>query len=360
MEGKTEALRLSGAMLEGRLMSGDLDVFIRNGVIAEISPPGPEGLSSGVCVDYLDCSAVPFLCDFHLHFSEDVVRNVDPVSRLLSSWGIAAAHEAGDRCCSGPRVRTLLSGRVDVSSACRALYRAGGYGRSIGVGVVDAKEAREQIDLLLQEGADFLKIVNSGIYLPKQASVSPGGFGREELREIVQYAISQGLSCSCHANGDQAVRDALDAGCRTIIHGYAASGETVRHMADLGVSLIPTLFAFASLKERAGSDLERNAVEDVLKRHCAMVAEAHQAGVRVLAGSDAAPNFLPYGSSLWEEMRLLASAGIPAETIFGHSSYRQIGRGSPADFLLVRGMELVAVVRAGEELSRIAARRGGL
>jgi len=109
-------------------------------------------------------------------------------------------------------MKEMLRESLDVRTAGYAVYRKNTYGKFIGKGVDGLDEARGLIDYLCKEGADYFKLINSGIFNAETAMITSGGFGRDELREIVRHATERGLEVVCHANGDRQISDAVSAG----------------------------------------------------------------------------------------------------------------------------------------------------
>ncbi len=157
--------------------------------------------------------------------------------------------EGGDNKLLGLRAKKQLNARLDIKTSGHAIYKRNTYGSYLGRGVANAREAGELIRQLRDEGVDYIKLVHSGIFEPATGRITSGGFEKQELRSIAAEARSSGLEIMCHANGEQAIREAVDAGVSSIIHGLRVSNETLLVMAERGTSLIPTVNAFASLKK---------------------------------------------------------------------------------------------------------------
>lgn len=85
------------------------------------------------------------------------------------------------------------------------------------------KAARQEI----AEGADFLKVFTSGAAavatsVPEQSIMFP-----EEIRAAVETAERKGRYVAAHCHGDNAVRNSILAGVRTIEHATLISDETL-------------------------------------------------------------------------------------------------------------------------------------
>ncbi|MBI4768598.1 MAG: hypothetical protein HY787_29100, partial [Deltaproteobacteria bacterium] len=90
-------------------------------------------------------------------------------------------------------------------------------------------EIKSAVKNLAEFGADFIKIINSGIVsLREDHPVTEGGFSGEEWKVIEEEAALQGLPVRCHANSDRAIRQAVDSGVSSIEHGFFISRETLQ------------------------------------------------------------------------------------------------------------------------------------
>lgn len=324
--------------------SGGLKII--NGVIQALSV-NEVILDNAEIIDFSDFTIAPLFCDYHLHFSEkscSLARNID---QQLLSHGIGTVYEGGDKGAFGLTLRDRLNCVPALRTSGYALHKTGGYGNVIGRGVGNPSEAFAAIDELTALNIDYLKLINSGLYEPDSDRISAGGFQPEELREIVAYTLDKGLDVYCHANGDRAVREAVDAGVTAIIHGLGISNEMLAAMAEKRISFIPTVFAFKSLAKIAATETGRNNCERQAEQHLSKVKKARDLGVSVLPGSDSGPAFLPYGSSFIEELRMFDRAGIPLEDVIRSAANSTLQAGSPANFIVLDGLNVKAVMIDG-------------
>lgn len=247
--------------------------------------------------------------DHHLHLTIDgraaTLDELDRVADQLCILGIGTVYDMGHRNGLGPSVRERWRGRICVRTAVFGLYRTGFYGGFIGRGVEGPRAVADAIDEAADRGADFIKLVNSGIVRTDASSpVTAGGFSREELDVAVDASRHHGLAVHCHANGDDAIRSAVLAGVASVEHGFFISLETIGIMAERRVSWTPTAAALLSIKQFAGPDAARR-VDAIVRDHLDAVGHARTIGVEIRAGSDGGSKGIPHGCSLSEEIRLL-------------------------------------------------------
>jgi imidazolonepropionase-like amidohydrolase len=293
----------------------------------------------------------PLFCGYHLHFSRKSDIAIEDSVRQLLCHAIGTAFDGGNKDCYGVSVRDKLKERPEIRSAGYAIFRNGGYGAAIGQGVGSVGDAVAAIDELQSRSVDYIKIINSGIFDPESGLITSGGFDAHELDRIVDHARSRGLDVYCHANGDQAVKDAVHAGVTAIIHGLRVSYRTLSAMAAKNVSFIPTLNAFQGLGAAAKSDRGRDNIASAVSGHMVAVRKAYDLGVKILPGSDAGPRFLPYGSSYLAELRLFEQAGIPYIEIIRAACMTALRVNTPADFVMLDGLSVRSVVVNGKMLS---------
>ncbi|MBC8413777.1 amidohydrolase family protein [bacterium] len=329
---------LSGSVLIAR-ESGIESIVDRNAV----SPASKT-------VDFPGLIIAPLFCDYHLHFFSQRQEQVLATAEQLLSHGITAAHDGGDPVMCGLQAREELCKQLRIVTCGYALYKAGGYGSYIGRAVIDLQEARQRIDELCENQADYLKVIGSGIFNPADGQISQGGFKPDELAEIVNYAAGCGLRTACHVNGGEKIQEAVSAGVDEIIHGLGVTADTLKEMCERGTALIPTINAFQGLARMTAKKEALQNIELALDLHLAAVAAAHSLGVRVLPGSDAGASYLPYGESYIQELRALHSAGIPIEEVLALASAAPFQKGMPAEFVVLNGLNIKHVIRQGQDL----------
>jgi imidazolonepropionase-like amidohydrolase len=295
----------------------------------------------------------PCFCDYHLHFFKGA-SEIEKITAAVISQGITRVYEGGDRNRYSMEIKGKVKDRLDIKTAGYAIYKKGTYGEYIGRGVSNSEEAKEIIDRLSLDGVDYVKVINSGVFLPSTGEISSGGFRLHDLEEIIDYANAKGLDVACHANGERAVQESIEAGVSWLIHGLRVSGEVLTLMAEKGIKFIPTVHAFFSLasllSRRSRREPEKNAqihIQEASDQHLATVKKAYDMGVKILPGSDSGPAIIPYGSSYHKELALFRKAGIPDEMILSSAAAGSLKLGAKADFLVLDGLTVKKVFISG-------------
>jgi imidazolonepropionase-like amidohydrolase len=168
-------------------------------------------------------------------------------------------------------------------------------------------------------------------------------FPAEALAAAADAVHQAGGRLAIHAADHEAIGWAIEAGFDSIEHGLGVSEDQIEGIAARGIALVPTMSAvmnlWTGLIELVGSpssEVERAAA--AVERHPRMVRAAAEAGVTILAGTDA--GVVPHGS-VAAEMRQLAGAGVPAADAVAAGSWRAraflglpgIEEGAPADLV---------------------------
>jgi len=346
VEQSSEYIVIAEALLTENGFITDRTVRIKDGFISDITSHAQASHNVKV-FEFSGHLIAPCFCDYHLHFFKRKKEKIKEITDALTSCGISKVYEGGDSYGYGMEVKKSVTDRLTVQSAGYALYKKASYGSYIGRGVENRQEAENIIDRLSRDGVDYIKVVHSGVFQPADGTISSGGFAFQELKHLITYAGARGLDVVCHANGDEAVREAIEAGVSYIVHGLGISSESIALMAEKKISFIPTVNAFACL---ASPGLQKEANKNIrgaLAKHLIAIKRASDMGVKVLPGSDAGPAAIPYGVSYLKELRLFQDAGISPEKILISAAAGKLEQGAKADFLILNGFTAKHVCRGG-------------
>lgn len=335
---------------EAGRMIGPRDILIRGSRIAEVGQglAAPEGAA---VVDLSRCSVIPGLIDGHTHllleegFSEnlsivaardqaiqgDVVRSLAGArrSREYLEAGFTSVRDLGN---SGRFLDLMLEQGIRAGSVPGPRIYGSGPGLAPAGGqlepqphdphhLVDAEyrivtgveDARAAVREAIARGAEVIKIYAEAT--PQRTRLSP-----EEMAAIVAEAKRHRIPVAAHATGDEAVREAVEAGVTSIEHAYQISDDTLRLMAEKGVWLVPTDVSLERALEITSGWPQRPPREEV-ERHLEesrdRIRRARRLGVRIAAGSDAyGPSELGRGRSALGVLDAYVESGMrPAEVL---------------------------------------------
>ena len=330
---------VDAAVFDGQgLLPGRYDVRVVDGTIAAVAPSGTTE-PVGLAVDAAGGTLLPGLTDGHVH-----LLHADDFRALLSGGVTSAADMATWPPERLALLRSQSRGVTFRTSGAPLIGPDGPHSRMPGLteAVIDSPEAaRREVARRVTQGVDYVKLVLE--------AEGRGGPDRESARAAVQAAHSAGLRVVAHASAVGAIELAVNLGVDILTHAPldgAVSGATIAQIVQDNLVVIPTLIMMRTTAERRGVP----AAYDYCRR---FVAELHDAGATLVAGSDAnsapgAPASVPHQTGLHDELALLVDAGLsPVEALRTATAtaarlYEWAARGvvrvgAAADLLLVDG-----------------------
>ncbi|MFH1886554.1 MAG: amidohydrolase family protein [Pseudomonadota bacterium] len=284
----------------------------------------------GPVLDFSGCTVIPGLVDAHLHLAMSGgsdprlrERQLDPdwpmarglIEQHLSAClahGVVAVRDGGDR--RGFALHYLASGLkthgVMVQAAGRAWHAPERYGSLIGRSPGPGRSLAREI--VADSGPrGVVKIVQSGLNsLVEYRRLTPPQFSYNELAPAVDAARACGLTVMAHANGEEPVRIAVDAGVASVEHGFFMGRENLARMADKGVVWVPTAVTMAAYAQvLAAQSPQAGMARRILDNQMEQLAWARDLGVRVATGTDAGSPGVFHGPAMAWEMALYMEAG---------------------------------------------------
>jgi imidazolonepropionase-like amidohydrolase len=173
-------------------------------------------------------------------------------------------------------------------------------------------EMRRKVRELVQAGADVIKIATSGGVLSPRDDPRHAHFRPEELAVLIEEATAAGIFVMAHAQATEGIKNAVDAGIRSIEHGIYLDDEVIEMMKERGTFLVPTLVAPAGVRRAAEAGLSipeasLRKADEVVEIHKESFAKAVAAGVKVAMGTDS--GVTPHGENL-EELTHMQEGGM--------------------------------------------------
>jgi len=172
-------------------------------------------------------------------------------------------------------------------------------------------EVRKAVRFEVKNGADVIKAAVSGGVLSLADEVDTPQFTPAEMAALVDESHRLRKKVAVHCHGDQAAREAIEAGVDSIEHGSFMKPQTVALMKQKGTFLTPTLMAseyIMSKIDRYPPTLQAKAREATAARS-EMFRNAVKMGVRISFGTDAA--VFPHGQNA-KEFALMMGLGMAA------------------------------------------------
>ena len=275
-------------------------------------------------------------CDCHMHMVLDGVDWKAAIRRhdrgLAESWirdvlaryqelGFVYLRDGGDRWGVGARARELAPEYgIVYRTPLAPLCRAGHYGAFIGKKYESFGEYAALVVQQRREGADFVKIMISGLMdFDRFGVLTEDGYRAGDIRELIHIAHEEGFGVMAHANGARTVEAAALAGVDSVEHGAYLDGDALAAMAENGTVWVPTLSTVGNLRGKGRFD--EGAVCRILDNAMENVADFAGMGGLIAPGTDAGAWAVPHGSLT--EFTLLAQAlGDGAEAVLEKGTRR--------------------------------------
>jgi imidazolonepropionase-like amidohydrolase len=312
-----------------------------NGRVSAISAERPVKADDTV-VDLAGAYVLPGFFDCHVHICVNT-RNpnvadgwggalpgtialyaADSARRLLMA-GITTARDVGGwdyheiavreaiRAGWIPGPRLYCAGRILTITSSSTPYWRGMYEEADGPAAV-RRAARQQ----LARGADFIKLLATGA-VTSTAYENPHAvqYRGDEIRAAVEIANDNFTYVAAHAHAPAGIRNAAEAGCRSVEHTVYGDEGAYRVMAERGTYLVPTLcitqamFADPALAA-AVPDHIRHRYRELHDLHVANIALARRLGVRIAMGTDAGTPGNHCGDNMQELEVMVREAGFSA------------------------------------------------
>ncbi|KAB2383444.1 metal-dependent hydrolase family protein [Actinomadura montaniterrae] len=174
-------------------------------------------------------------------------------------------------------------------------------------------EVRKAVRYQIKHGARVIKVCASNGVMSHTGPAGAQQYSNEELRAITDEAHRAGLKVAAHCMGDEAIRNAIEAGIDCIEHGSLASDETLDLMIERGTFLVATTYLADGMDtSRAAPELQAKAAE-VFPRSRATIGKAIAKGVKVACGTDAPA--IPHGKNAKELLALVERGMTPLQAI---------------------------------------------
>jgi len=361
-------------------------------------------------LDTLDLSnyfCLPGLIDMHTHISEGtsrtlveyltvtqqdqlVIGRVNVQKTLLAGFtsvrdlGVyiawtdkALRDEINSGLTNGPRMQisgfylTIPGGGGDIDIP----GYSGNVPAHIRQGVTQGTENfRLRAEAAVAGGADLLKMIASGAVLAFGSIPGSPEMTPDEIAMVVTVGHNAGMKVTAHAHGAQSIKDAILAGVDSIEHASLIDDEGIRLARDNGVALSMDIYN-GDYISTVGK--EENWPEEFLRKNRETTDEqrsgftkAHQAGVRIVYGTDA--GVYPHGDNAKQfsymvkqgmtSVEAIQAATIHAADVMGWGN--QVGRINPgffADIVALRdnpisniqALEKIDVVIKGGQLYKL-------
>ena len=228
--------------------------------------------------------------------------------QLYRQQGYTYLRDGGDRWGAGLRARQLAPQYgITYRTPGAPLCQKGHYGSFIGTTYESIKEYAGLVVQAREAGADFIKIMISGLVdFNRYGVLTEEGLPAQTIKELIYIAHQEGMAVMAHANGTETVLPAALAGVDSVEHGTYLREDALCAMKEAKTVWVPTLSTVGNLRRQGRFD--ENAVQQILESQLQAVSCFAAMGGLVAAGTDAGAWRVPHGSET--ELPLLQQAGI--------------------------------------------------
>lgn len=329
-------------VFDGYALTEERTVVIENGLISAAT-------TADTIVDGQHGTLLPGLIDSHVH-----LRNVAELEQG-TQWGTTTMLDMGTPSMALTDSLRHRPGLADIRGSGNSASAPGGMqttkmGMPLSSAVKGHDDASRFVADRVKEGADYIKIIVEDPRVMGSAALDGA-----TIAALVEAAHQAGLKAIAHVTTTAAFALATDAGVDILTHApldAAVDANLVSSIAQQGRVSVPTLIMMQTVAQRAAQMPTHRA--GISYTHAqATVTAFHQAGVTILAGTDAnqavgSPAQIQHGKALHDELVLLVEAGLtPVEVLraatvlpaeyFGFRDRGLIEAGRRADLLLIEG-----------------------
>ena len=350
----------------GRVVT-NVTVVVRDGKIASIASAVPAGIQA---LDVKGRYLVPGFLDAHAHVGSLAA------ARAAMESGVTTIRSAGTSGYADVGLRELVrkgglpgpdvvaAGYYVAPELAEAFFLDHPAATNLMGGVRTTDEIRQVVRANLSRGADTIKVVVSGSAGNANSDPRAQLYSEAQIRAAVEEAASQGAVVLVHSHGDGSSAAAVRAGVRSIDHGTYLSDATIALMKDRGTFFVPTYGIVQDLADAGGqydATAGRIRSQHMLPQLRAVIRKAHEAGVKVVTGTDSRyePNsvfgilfemaaFVEIGLSPLDALR--SATIVAAELLQVEQSTGAIEPGLEADLVVVEGNPLEDIHVLGDAL----------
>ena len=224
--------------------------------------------------------------------------------------------------------------------------------------ITGADEARRAVRQQIERGADWIKIYADRGYrrLADGSYRSLPNFTPEEIAAVGDETIRSGKKLAAHAVARDGVIASINAGARSIEHGFGMDDECLKLMAEKKVYWCPTIYVndyVAEGRAKLGSPIHQYFVQSEPE----LFKKALKAGVPIAYGTDIggydwnepqAKDFefmIQYGMS---NLQAIQTATVNAADLLGQSDkIGELKQGAFADIIAIKGDPLKDIKTLG-------------
>ena len=318
------------------------EILVEGERIAAVGPRVSHATGATV-IDLGDTTLMPGLIDAHVHLflhpgAEDLQTIEESVPKRTILAEIAAREDLMAGFTAERDMGTEGAGSADTAVrdainsglipgprmriSGNAISVLGGHEDAVGYnpaaqvpGNADyANNANQLIEVIrrqLKEGADFIKIYETGADVADKEHpgrlATPYQYTEAELAAAVAETRRMGTRVGVHCTTDPGALYAVQAGVASIDHAYQLSDETMKLMREKNIYAVPTFTISEYFAAHAATPAGEAREQQLVDLHAAEFKKQLAAGVPMAVGSDVGP--FPHGTQA-RELELMVKLGM--------------------------------------------------
>lgn len=216
--------------------------------------------------------------------------------------GVDFVRDGGDSYGVSRRTKELAAKYgVDYRTPVFAIHKEGNYGSIVGKSFRNLKEFHARVLEAGAEGADFIKIMTTGLMdFDNHGKVTGTPLDEQEVKEMVHIAHEEGFAVMSHTNGIYGVQAAVKAGVDSVEHGNFMDEETVEMLSESDTVWVPTLVTVRNLL--GCGRFEDAVIRAIMEQGERTLRLAYKLGAKVALGSDAGAYRVYHGTGIQDEL----------------------------------------------------------
>lgn len=216
--------------------------------------------------------------------------------------GITFVRDGGDALGVSLRTKQIAPEYgIDYRTPVFAIHKEGHYGSIVGKGYSNMKEFHLRVLEAKDKGADFIKIMTTGLLdFNDHGAVTGTPLPAEEVKEMIHIAHGEGMAVMSHTNGSYGVRAAVSAGVDSLEHGNYMDEECLDMLAENGTVWVPTLVTIRNLM--GDGRYEDKVLRPIIETAEENVRKAFARRVKIAPGSDAGAYRVLHGKGIQDEI----------------------------------------------------------
>lgn len=230
--------------------------------------------------------------------------------QTLTAHGIGYYRDGGDKYMVSAYAKKIAEEYgIDYRTPIYITHKEGYYGGMYGCAFENMADFYKLVRQAKKLGADFIKITVTGMLdFAEGGKIMGPVFSSAELREAVKIAEGEGFKVMAHCNGAENIKNALEAGVRSIEHGFWPDSGVIDYFLQTDAVWVPTCAAVYNLIDEGRYD--KNTMQKIHNAQKTVLKEAYTRGVLIASGSDCGAWMVPQGKGTDDEIAILAGMGI--------------------------------------------------